>query len=259
MVGKLRFVGICASPRKKGNTQILLGASLEAAERTASILNFSAEVELVQLAGRKISPCLGCDQCARQRRHCIIEDDWHNLVRPLIDPVPDGVIFGSPVYFFNQNALGRAYMERCTSLVKGIWDPDTTVPLPDWSTTVAGAVAVGYDRHGGGEVTLTSILQWFLVMGFPVVGGFYIGGAAWTGLRSTQDAVKQDKQELEAARLVGRRIARTAALLKSGKQALGPKAEIDVSWRSMELPIFEQGGSTVSNVKAHSKQMGWLL
>ena len=241
MCDKLRIVGICASPRKNANTEILVNAALNAAENTAEELGSSVETELIRLAGKRISPCLGCDQCAKRRSQCIIEDDWLDLVRPLIDPVPDGVIFGSPVYFFNQNALGRAYMERCTSLVKGIWDPDTTVPLPDWSTTAAGAVAVGHDRHGGVEVTLTSILQWFLVMGFPTVGGFYIGGAAWTGLRPERDAVKRDKQGLESARLMGRRVTRTAVLLKLGKQALGAKAVMDVSWRSMQIPMSKGG------------------
>ena len=238
---KLRVVGICASPRKKANTEALLNTALIAVEDATRALGFSPETKLIRLAGKKISPCLGCEQCAKSRSPCIINDDWHDLVRSLIEPVPDGVIFGSTVYFFNQNALGRAYMERCTSLVKGIWDPDFPLPVPDWSTTAAGAVAVGYDRHGGVEFTLTSILQWFLVMGFVTVGGFYIGGAAWTGLHPERDAVKQDKQGLESARLVGRRIARTAGLLKSGKQALGARAEIDVSWRSMQIPMSKGG------------------
>ena len=107
MADKLKFVGICSSPRKNANTQILIEASLDAAEETAKILNFSAEVELVLLAQQKISPCLDCDACATQRSPCIIKDDWHELVRPLIDPIPDGVIFGSPVYFLIRTRSGE--------------------------------------------------------------------------------------------------------------------------------------------------------
>ena len=241
MAESLRIVGICASPRKKANTSILLDASLDGARNAAVSLGFESQIEKVELAAKKISPCLGCDQCAAQRRPCILQDDWHAMVRPLVDPVPDGVIFGSPVYFFNQNALGRAYMERCTSLVKALWDPETDVPLPDWSTTAAGAVAVGFDRHGGVEFTLNSILQWFLVMGFATVGGFYLGGAAWTGFRSERDAVQRDEHGLGAARLVGRRVARTAALLKEGKTALGERAAMDVTWRSLGTPLVKGG------------------
>lgn len=241
MADKLKFVGICSSPRKNGNTQILLDASLKAAEETAKILNFSAEIELVLLAQQKISPCLDCEACATRRSPCVIKDDWHELIRPLIDPIPDGVIFGSPVYFFNQNALGRAYMERCTSLLKRIWDPEFPIPVPDWSATAAGAVAVGFDRNGGVEFTLTSILQWFLVMGFVTVGGFYIGGAGWTGMRPGRDAILQDEHSMEAARLVGRRVAKTAALLQTGEKALKDRQEVDTSWASMQVPLVKGG------------------
>ena len=241
MVDTLKFVGICSSPRKNANTQILLEAALDAAERTAAALDFAVEVELVLLAQRRISPCLDCEACAVQRTSCIIKDDWHELVQPLIDPVPNGVIFGSPVYFFNQNALGRAYMERCTSLLKRLWDPEFPMPVPDWSATAAGAIAVGFDRNGGVEFTLTSILQWFLVMGFVTVGGFYIGGAGWTGMRPGRDAILRDTHGMEAARLVGRRVAKTAALLQAGKTALKDRPQIDTSWTSMQIPLVEGG------------------
>ncbi len=241
MADKLRFVGICASPRKKANTQILVEAALDAAAQAAHSMSFSSKVELVLLAQRQISPCLGCDACATLRSPCVIRDDWHEAVRPLIDPIPDGVIFGSPVYFFNQNALGRAYMERCTSLLKKLWDPEFPTPLPDWSATAAGAVAVGFDRNGGVEFALTSILQWFLTMGFVTVGGFYIGGAGWTQLHPSRNAVLQDEHGMEAARLVGRRVAKAAALLHSGKVALRDRGEIDTSWMSMQVPLVKGG------------------
>jgi len=159
MASSLRIVGISASPRKGANTSILLDSALAEAKTACERMGYDAVIRKVELAGKRISPCLGCDQCAIQQRPCIINDDWHDVARSLYDPMPNGVIIGSPVYCFNQTALGRAFMERCTSLIKGIWDPDTPVPLPDWSTTAAGAVSVGFDRHGGVEFTLTSILQ----------------------------------------------------------------------------------------------------
>ena len=234
---KLNIVGVCASPHKKGNTSILVESALEGSVDAASEMGLEARTSLVRLAGHRISPCLGCDQCAKQRRVCVIQDDWQELARPLYDPVPDGVVFGSPVYFFNQNALGRCYMERFTSLIKGIWDLETPVSLPDWSCTAGGAVAVGYDRNGGVEFAMNSILQWFLSLGLASVGGFYIGGAGWTGMRNGMDAVKADKHGMESARLVGRRVARTGALLRAGRKELGERANIDLTWRSMDTPL----------------------
>jgi len=233
----LRIVGINASPRRKANTELMVSAALASAETTAALMGFEPDVELVSLGGKKISPCLGCDQCAAQRRSCIVNDDWHELARKLYDPMPQAIVFGSPVYFFNQNALGRAFMERCTSLVKQLWDPAFPLEKPDWSTTAAGAVAVGYDRNGGVEFTLTSILQWFLVMDFVTVGGFYIGGAGWTGMETGRQSVGDDVHGLEAARLVGKRVARTGALLAVGREELAQASNIDTSWRSMNAPL----------------------
>ena len=236
MADPLKIVGVSTSPRRGANTSALVKTALGESQSAGDALGYDVAVELVELGGRKISACLGCDQCARQRRACILNDDWHELVRPLTDPTPHGIVIGSPVYFFNQNALGRAYMERCTSLIKGIWDPETPVALPDWSTSAAGALAVGFDRNGGVEFTLTSILQWFLVMGFATVGGFYVGAAGWTHLREDREAMSADPQGIAAAKLVGRRVARLAAILKEGKAALGERAALDVTWRSLGTP-----------------------
>lgn len=241
MAETLRLLGISASPRKRANTTFMVQTAMDAACEMTEQIGFDADPQIIELAGHRISPCLGCDQCAIQRRPCVVKDDWQDLAKPLIDPLPDGIVFGSPVYFFNQNALGRAYMERCTSLIKGIWDPETPIPLPDWSCTAAGALAVGADRNGGVEFALTSVLQWFLVLGFSTLGGFYIGGAGWTQMSPGREAVQRDVYAMESARLVGRRVARTAAILQTGRTSLGSRVDHDVTWRSMSAPLIEGG------------------
>ena len=241
MVKAVRFVGISASPRKAANTQILVEEALRAAEDLVRGCGCIAEVEVVSLAGRRILPCINCDQCIKQGSYCVLRDDWLELARPLFDPVPNGVIFGSPVYFYNQNSIGRAYMERFTSVLKKLWDPAFPHDPPDWSTTAAGAVAVGFDRHGGVEMVLDSILHWFLVLGFVVVGGFYTGGAAWTHMDAEKQAVKRDQLGLAAARLVGRRVAKTALLFQAGGEVLDVVRAVDTSWRSEAAALLEGG------------------
>lgn len=241
MVKRIRLVGVSASPRRGANTQTLVEESLHAAEEFACGLGFEVTTELVSLAGKRILPCINCDQCIKEKRYCVLKDDWLELARPLFDPVPDGVVFGSPVYFFHQNSIGRAYMERFTSLLKKLWDPAFPHDPPDWSTTAAGAVAVGFDRHGGVEMTLDSILHWFLALGFVVVGGFYIGGAAWTHMNAEPQAVKHDRLGLAAARLVGRKVAKTALLLQVGGEALDAVKTADTSWRSEAAAVLEGG------------------
>lgn len=123
------------------------------------------------------------------------------------------LIFGSPVYFFNVNATLRAFMERCTSLLKRRWHPEFPYPEPDWSKTISGAISIGSDRHGGQEQTITTIIHWLLTCGFPVVGSNYIGAPAWQ-----MGSVRNDELGLEGARNLARRICKLALLVKEDER-----------------------------------------
>ena len=134
---------------------------------------------------------------------------------------------GSPVYFFDVAAQLRAFMERCTSLMKAYWHTGHPHPPPDWSRTAAGALAIGSHRHGGQEHTCGTIINWFLTCGFVVVGSHslregpagYIGGSAWQGAGDGH-GVEGDRWGLEAARIVGQKVAKTALLLNAGAEVL---------------------------------------
>ena len=226
----MRIVGISSSPRH-ANTEILVQAALEAAEA-----RYGAVTELVSFKGKRISGCLDCKACERRREEnpaeqCVMDDDWQGLISPLVDPVPDGLIIGSPVYFANVNAQLRAFMERCTSLFKPFWHSEMPHNPPDWSRTAAGAVSVGFHRHGGQEVAVNTILQWLLICGFVVVGSSdlkhgpvgYLGGEAWQDAAgvSSRDSVLKDDWGLLSAQIVGERVAETALLLAKGRNAIG--------------------------------------
>jgi len=211
----IRIVGISASPRH-ANTEILVKEALKAVKELA----FEVQTEFFSFVGKRIEPCTDCKGCVKKKSYCIKKDDWLNLVKPLIDPVPDGLIVGAPVYFFSTPSQLRAYFERCTSLVKAKWEKDFPYEPPNWTNTAGGAIAVGYDRHGGQENTMTNIHHWFLINGFVVVGGDYIGGGAWQQFEDARDSVKKDEVGREAARRVGIRVGLTAKMLNVGKHAI---------------------------------------
>jgi len=222
---QIHIVGISSSPRH-ANTEILVQEALGAAAR-----KYGVSTQLVSFKGKRILGCVDCKGCTRRReatiqQQCVLEDDWRELVTPLVDPVPNGIIVGAPVYFFNVNSQLRAFMERCTSLVKGYWSHDLPHRPPDWSRTAAGALAVGYHRHGGQEQAINTIVHWFLTLGMVVVGSHhpvegpvgYIGAAGWQGVSVSKavDAVLQDEWGLRAARTLGEKVAGTAILLATG-------------------------------------------
>ena len=103
----MKILAICCSPRKKGNTETLLNEALAAAKKEG------AEVELFTVAGKTIGPCTACNAC-REEGICSQKDD----MQPLYDKMlaADGIIFGTPVYFYNMTAQCKTVMDRSIAL-----------------------------------------------------------------------------------------------------------------------------------------------
>jgi multimeric flavodoxin WrbA len=103
----MKILGLCGSPRKGGNTEFLVKEALQTARQEG------AETELYSLAGKNIAPCQGCRSCSKTAR-CRIEDDMQELYPKLLEA--DGIIFGTPVYFYNMTSLTKAVIDRTFSL-----------------------------------------------------------------------------------------------------------------------------------------------
>ncbi len=228
----IRIVGISSSPRH-GNTELLVRTALEAASEAP----VGVSTELVSFVGKQIGPCSDCQVCATQRRRCIRRDDWQELVSHVVEPPPDGLIVGSPVYFFSVNAQLRAFFERFTSLFKGQWIDGFPFPPPDFSRTAGAAISVSYHRHGGVEHAMSSILDWMLSVGCVCTGGEYIGCGAWQMSVNTLDAVAQDDLGMKNARVIGRRIAYLSYLLSVGGAADRSMTERMREFRDVELSM----------------------
>jgi len=226
----IRIVGISGSPRH-GNTEILVQEAL----RVAGDAPVESDTHFVSLAGRRIEPCTDCQVCASQGRPCIKKDDWRATIEEILSPIPDGLIVGSPVYFYGETALLRALFERCTSLLKGYWVEDYPTPPPDLSRTAAAALAVGYHRHGGVEHTVGSILHWLMIMGCACTGVDYLGGQGWQRIDGF-DSVRDDAIGMRSARASGRRVAYLAHLLKSGTEEAGERFDEMLRFRNLEEP-----------------------
>ena len=99
----MKVLGIVCSPRKGGNTEILVGEALAGAE------DFGADIELLTLADKNIYPCDGCESCTKTRK-CRIEDDMQAIYSKLSEA--DGIIFGTPVYFWSVSAQAKILIDR---------------------------------------------------------------------------------------------------------------------------------------------------
>ncbi|WP_054033572.1 flavodoxin family protein [Desulfatitalea tepidiphila] len=146
----MKILGLVCSPRKAGNTEILVEAALSGAREKG------AQTEWVCVADKQISPCDACGACAVDGI-CVIEDDMQEIYQKL--ELADGIIFGTPVYFLNVSAQAKAVMDRTYACYR-------TGKLRG---KVAGA-AVAVRRVGAGQV-LSLLYSWFTAQRMITVGG----------------------------------------------------------------------------------------
>ena len=95
----MKVVGIVCSPRKGGNTEIVV------CEALGAIQELGGETELITVSGKTINPCDGCDVCVKEGV-CRINDDMQEIYQQLLQA--DGIILGTPVYFINVSAPGES-------------------------------------------------------------------------------------------------------------------------------------------------------
>ncbi|MCD4715998.1 MAG: flavodoxin family protein [Desulfobacterales bacterium] len=130
----IKIVAIYGSPRRKGNTSLLLKQAVQGAREAG------AEVEEVVLRDLKISPCLeiyGCKETGR----CVIEDDFHRVLDQI--QACQGLILASPIFFYAVSAHTKMLIDRCQSMwVKKYWIDK--VPYGGWKPKRKGLfIAVG--------------------------------------------------------------------------------------------------------------------
>lgn len=202
---EVKILGVSGSPRK-GATRYVVQEALRAAGEIPGV-----ETEFIDLRGKEIHYCIHCNRCIKEQTdYCPpFKDDMYPLYEKLLQA--DGFIFGSPVYQMSPTALIQAFMNRFRPLGRYI-------SKGHWATRVGGAIAIGGTRHGGQETTLESINNFFFCNGMTVVSGgifAYNGGSVWSNDKKEEGA-KEDEVGLSTARVVGRRVAVTAKILKTG-------------------------------------------
>lgn len=109
----VKMLAIYGSPRRKGNTSLLLKNAVKGA------IEAGAEVEELVLRDLKMSPCLeiyGCKETGR----CVIQDDFQQVYDKFLSY--QGLMLASPIFFYTVSAHTKILMDRCQSLwAKKYW------------------------------------------------------------------------------------------------------------------------------------------
>ncbi len=157
-------LGLQGSPRKNGNTAIMLSEFLRKAEE------LGAETMALFVPDLKITPCKECGTC-ETKGYCPIEDKMQD-VYPLLWKA-DLVIMATPIFFYGPTAQLKALIDRSQAL----WARKYVFKLDDpgrpWRKGVLLAVGATKGKNLFEGTALTA--KYF----FDALGASYEGGLTY--------------------------------------------------------------------------------
>lgn len=190
----MRILGIVGSPRKNGNTEIMMNEALRVAREAG------CETEMFLSSEKTVAPCDACGICF-EAGACAVKDDMQELYAML--ERADGIIIGSPVYFGSVSAQTKAIMDRMFALL----------PRRALKDKIAGALVV---TRRVGAIQARSLIYSFCIAQGMIVAGGAIGYGREIGdvLNGVGGGI--DMSAMDEARLLGANVVRLAAKLSNG-------------------------------------------
>ena len=183
----MKVVAFNGSPRKDGNTAILINYVLGALQEEG------IETEVFDLAGKKIRGCRACYQCFENLdRRCAKRNDVLNeCIEKMLEA--DGIILGSPTYFADVSSEMKALIDRAGLVARA---------NGNMFKRKLGAAVVAVRRAGSIHV-FDSINHFFLPNEMIVVGSSY-----WNiGVGLDKGDVEKDEEGIETMKVLGENMA----------------------------------------------------
>jgi multimeric flavodoxin WrbA len=183
----MNVIAINGSPRKKGNTEILLRTVMEEFESSG------IKTEIVQLGGKKVNGCVACMKCKKEKDGlCHKKNELINeIIQKMIKA--DAIIIGSPVYFSDITSETKALIDVAGYALRAAGNP---------LRRKIGAAVIAV-RRAGGMPSFDSINHFFLINEMIVPGSTY-----WNiGIGREKGDVLNDEEGIKTMKNLGKNIA----------------------------------------------------
>ena len=169
-------LGLQGSPRKKGNTNFLLEAFMNAAE------NMGARTHIIDCTRTNMIPCKEYVVCEK-KGFCPIEDDVKDEIYPLLRQA-EVVVIATPIFFYNMTSQLKAVVDRC----QVFWARKYKLKLkhPGANMRRGFLLAVGATRGKNLFEGLNLTTQYF----FDAIGAKFEGSLAYRGIEGPKDMAK---------------------------------------------------------------------
>lgn len=100
----MEILGLVGSPRRGGNTDILMDVVLDGAQAN------NHKVKKLYLRDFDIGPCIDCRGCKKGERTCVLDDGMNELYERLDSA--DVIVFGTPVYWCAPSGPMKLLVDR---------------------------------------------------------------------------------------------------------------------------------------------------
>jgi multimeric flavodoxin WrbA len=187
----VRLVALCGSPRKGGNSDVLLDAAIAGAREAG------AEVSKFYLRHMKISGCIECLYC-NTHGVCSIKDDMQQIYDAI--EVSDRLLLASPIFFYNVSSWAKACIDR----FQPYWCRKALLKTPLGPASSGGERCAAFIAVGATkgkrlfEGTVMTLKYFFSDAAYSYCGHMLVRGVEHMG-----DAA-QHPEHIEAARELGR-------------------------------------------------------
>ena len=183
----MKVLGINCSPRKGGNTEILIKEVFKALEKEG------IKTEFFQLGGKKVSGCIACMKCKKKEdgrchpKNEVINECIEKMVKA------DAIIVGSPVYHADLTADAKALIEVASYALRASGSP---------LKHKIGAAVIAV-RRGGAIHAFDSINHFFLINEMIIPGSIY-----WNiGIGREKGEVLKDDEGMKTMKVLGENMA----------------------------------------------------
>ena len=183
----MKVLAINGSPRKKGNTEILIREVLKVLEK------HGINTELIQIGGKKVNGCIACMKCKKNKDgKCHEKNALLNEILSMMVSA-DGILIGSPVYFADITTETKALIDVAGYALRAAGNP---------LKQKVGAAVVAV-RRAGAINAFDSINHFFLINEMIIPGSSY-----WNiGVGREKGDVLNDEEGLKTMRTLGENMA----------------------------------------------------
>ncbi|HAV10712.1 MAG TPA: flavodoxin family protein [Dehalococcoidia bacterium] len=187
----LKVLGIGSSPRKDGNSDILLQHFLE------TVASNVIDVEEIQLRDYQFQSCIGCERCRKDRQCTGLNDDMQYIYPKILEA--GGLILVSPVHNYNITALMKAFIDRLYCFYEFHGERPG-----QWSSRLSGqgrkaivaAIGEQFGVQEGMHLTLEAMRLPLAALGYEVIGTFPITGIYTKGMLAQHHSLLDISQVL---------------------------------------------------------------